>query len=119
MLDVIVGLSGNAQQSFGRSWPGPRHARVVAVLPNPDLAFRPGAFVTAEIPLSKEHADVVVPKSALQTIKGATVREVLDSTVAPEAAAGLSQPSSLQSSLVLVSSIWITSDPASTHLRSA
>ena len=53
------------------------------------------------------------------TIRGATVREALSSTAAPEAAAGLSQPSSLQSSLVLVSSIWITSDPASTHLRSA
>jgi membrane fusion protein, heavy metal efflux system len=50
-----------------------RAARVVAALPNPDLAFRPGAFVTAEIPLSKEHADVVVPKSALQTIKGERV----------------------------------------------
>jgi cobalt-zinc-cadmium efflux system membrane fusion protein len=47
-----------------------RAARVVASLANPDQALRPGSFVTAEIPLSQDHAEVVVPKSALQTIKG-------------------------------------------------
>ena len=47
-----------------------RSARVVAALANPDQAFRPGSFVTAEIALSKDNADVVVPKAALQTIKG-------------------------------------------------
>jgi len=47
-----------------------RSARVVAALANPDQAFRPGSFVTAEIALSKDSADVVVPKAALQTIKG-------------------------------------------------
>jgi membrane fusion protein, heavy metal efflux system len=50
-----------------------RAARVVASLVNPDQAFRPGIFVTAEIPLSQDEAEVVVPKSALQTIKGERV----------------------------------------------
>ena len=43
---------------------------MVAALANPDQAFRPGSFVTAEIPLSKDDAEVLVPKAALQTIKG-------------------------------------------------
>ena len=50
-----------------------RAARVVASLANPDHVFRPGNFVTAEIPLSQDHAEVVVPKTALQTIKGERV----------------------------------------------
>ncbi len=47
-----------------------RAARVVAALANPDQVFRPGSFVTAEIPLSRDNAEVTVPKPALQTIKG-------------------------------------------------
>ena len=35
--------------------------------------WRPGTFVTAEIPLAKQHAGIVVPKAALQTIKGERV----------------------------------------------
>ena len=35
-----------------------RSARVVATLANPDQAFRPGSFVTAEIPLTKDDAEV-------------------------------------------------------------
>jgi cobalt-zinc-cadmium efflux system membrane fusion protein len=50
-----------------------RAARVVASFANPDHVFRPGNFVTAEIPLSKDNAEVVVPKAALQTIKGERV----------------------------------------------
>jgi membrane fusion protein, heavy metal efflux system len=50
-----------------------RTARVVASFANPDHVFRPGSFVTAEIPLSKDNAEVVVPKAALQTIKGERV----------------------------------------------
>jgi membrane fusion protein, heavy metal efflux system len=50
-----------------------RTARVVASFANPDQVFRPGSFVTAEIPLSKDNAEVVVPKAALQTIKGERV----------------------------------------------
>ena len=42
----------------------------MATLANPDQAFRPGSFVTAEIPLSQDDAEVLVPKAALQTIKG-------------------------------------------------
>jgi membrane fusion protein, heavy metal efflux system len=50
-----------------------RTARVVASFANLDHVFRPGSFVTAEIPLSKDNAEVVVPKAALQTIKGERV----------------------------------------------
>jgi cobalt-zinc-cadmium efflux system membrane fusion protein len=50
-----------------------RTARVVASFANPDHVFRPGSFVTAEIPLSKDNAEVVVPKAALQTIKSERV----------------------------------------------
>jgi membrane fusion protein, heavy metal efflux system len=50
-----------------------RAARVVASLANPDHVFRPGSFVTAEIALSRDDAEVVVPKAALQTIKGGRV----------------------------------------------
>jgi cobalt-zinc-cadmium efflux system membrane fusion protein len=46
-----------------------RSARVVASLANPDHKFRPGSFVTADIPLSHDRAKVMVPKDALQTIK--------------------------------------------------
>jgi membrane fusion protein, heavy metal efflux system len=47
-----------------------RAARVVASLANPDHVFRPGSFVTAEIPLSHDGAEVAIPKAALQTVKG-------------------------------------------------
>jgi cobalt-zinc-cadmium efflux system membrane fusion protein len=50
-----------------------RAARVVASLANPDQAFRPGSFVTADIPLSHDEAEVLVPKSALQTVGGERV----------------------------------------------
>ena len=40
-----------------------RAARVTATLANPDQAFRPGSFVTAEIPLSRDEVEVLVPKS--------------------------------------------------------
>src|SRR5262245_21272967 len=50
-----------------------RAARVVASLANPEQSFRPGSFVTAEIPLSQDRAGVVVPKAALQTVKGERV----------------------------------------------
>ena len=48
-----------------------RNARVVATLPNPDHRWRPGTFVTAEIPLGHEPSKIVVSRKALQTIKGA------------------------------------------------
>jgi membrane fusion protein, heavy metal efflux system len=37
---------------------------------NPDHRWKPGTFVTAEIPLGDEASKVIVPRKALQTIKG-------------------------------------------------
>jgi membrane fusion protein, heavy metal efflux system len=48
-----------------------RNARVIASLPNPDHRWKPGTFVTAEIPLGDEASKVIVPRRALQTVKGA------------------------------------------------
>jgi cobalt-zinc-cadmium efflux system membrane fusion protein len=45
-------------------------ARVIARLDNADGRWRPGTFITANIPLPGHRAAVVVPKSALQTVKG-------------------------------------------------
>jgi membrane fusion protein, heavy metal efflux system len=47
-----------------------RNARVIASMPNPDHRWKPGTFVTAEIPLGDEASKVIVPRKALQTIKG-------------------------------------------------
>lgn len=47
-----------------------RNARVIASLPNADHRWKPGTFVTAEIPLGDEPSKVIVPRKALQTIKG-------------------------------------------------
>lgn len=47
-----------------------RLARVVASVDNPALTLRPGMFVTAQIPSQQVKADIVVPKTALQTVEG-------------------------------------------------
>ena len=47
-----------------------RNARVIASMPNPDHRWKPGTFVTAEVPLGDEPSKVIVPRKALQTIKG-------------------------------------------------
>jgi cobalt-zinc-cadmium efflux system membrane fusion protein len=47
-----------------------RSARVVASVDNGNGVWRPGSFVTAEVALTETKADVVVPKSAIQSIKG-------------------------------------------------
>ena len=47
-----------------------RNARVIATMPNKDHRWKPGTFVTAEIPLSGAPATVMVSKKAIQTIKG-------------------------------------------------
>lgn len=47
-----------------------RLARVVASVDNPSHVLRPGMFVTAEIPSQQIQADVVVPKSAVQSVEG-------------------------------------------------
>lgn len=50
-----------------------RSARVVASVGNTDLAWRPGTYVTAEVTVSEEPADMRVPRTALQTIGGEQV----------------------------------------------
>lgn len=45
-----------------------RTARVVAEIPNKAAFLQPGAFVTADIILDEQKADILVPKAALQTI---------------------------------------------------
>jgi membrane fusion protein, heavy metal efflux system len=47
-----------------------RSARVVALVDNANRKWRPGSFVTAEIPVRQAKAEVVVPQTALQPIKG-------------------------------------------------
>ena len=50
-----------------------RAARVVASVDNAALKWRPGSFITAEIPTDVTPAAMVVPKTALQYLKGDTV----------------------------------------------
>ena len=45
-------------------------ARVVASVDNPGHVLRPGMFVTAYIPFQQIKADIVVPKSAVQSVEG-------------------------------------------------
>ena len=47
-----------------------RSARVVASVENPQNILRPGTFVTAEIPFQQVQVNMVVPKSAVQSIDG-------------------------------------------------
>lgn len=47
-----------------------RAARVVASVDNAARKWRPGSFVTAEIPTDEAPAAIAVPKTALQSIKG-------------------------------------------------
>jgi cobalt-zinc-cadmium efflux system membrane fusion protein len=50
-----------------------RFARVVASVDNAARKWRPGSFITAEIPMDEAPAAVVVPKTALQSLKADTV----------------------------------------------
>jgi cobalt-zinc-cadmium efflux system membrane fusion protein len=50
-----------------------RNARVIATLPNLSHAWRPGTYLTAEIPLGGEPARALVPKTAIQIVKGVPV----------------------------------------------
>ncbi|MBK3396708.1 MULTISPECIES: efflux RND transporter periplasmic adaptor subunit [Methylobacterium] len=50
-----------------------RAARVVVALPNRDMAWRPGTFVTAEVEIARDQVPVRVAKAALQTIEGKRV----------------------------------------------
>ena len=50
-----------------------RAARVVASVENGAGKWRPGLFITAEIPINEAPAAIVVPKTALQSLKGESV----------------------------------------------
>ena len=50
-----------------------RSARVVVALPNEDMAWRPGTYVTAEIGIAEDRVAVRLPKGALQTVEGKRV----------------------------------------------
>lgn len=47
-----------------------RLARVVASVDNPSQTLRPGMFVTALIPSQQIQAEIVVPKTAVQSVEG-------------------------------------------------
>jgi cobalt-zinc-cadmium efflux system membrane fusion protein len=47
-----------------------RAARVIAAIDNPDLAWRPGTFVTAEIATDEDAVDKSIPLTALQKFNG-------------------------------------------------
>ncbi|MBN4094890.1 efflux RND transporter periplasmic adaptor subunit [Methylobacterium sp. OT2] len=53
--------------------PDTRSARVVVALPNPDFAWRPGTFVTAEVEIAQDSVPVRIPKAAVQTVEGRSV----------------------------------------------
>jgi membrane fusion protein, heavy metal efflux system len=55
-----------------------RNARVIASLSNDDHRWKPGTFVTAEIPFSDDVSKVIVPRKALQTIKGVSTLFIRD-----------------------------------------
>jgi cobalt-zinc-cadmium efflux system membrane fusion protein len=50
-----------------------RAARVVVALPNKDMSWRPGTYVTAEVDVSRDDVAVRVPKAAVQTVEGKSV----------------------------------------------
>jgi cobalt-zinc-cadmium efflux system membrane fusion protein len=50
-----------------------RSARVIASLDNRAMTWRPGSFVTVQITVEEAEADLVVPRSALQTMAGEQV----------------------------------------------
>jgi len=47
-----------------------RAARVVVSIDNAKGHWRPGAFITAQIPFDRSAASVVIPTSAIQTLEG-------------------------------------------------
>ncbi|KQO85919.1 efflux RND transporter periplasmic adaptor subunit [Methylobacterium sp. Leaf91] len=53
--------------------PETRSARVIVALPNKDMAWRPGTFVTTEVEIAQDKVKVRLPKSAIQTIGGEKV----------------------------------------------
>lgn len=50
-----------------------RSAKVIASFSNGDFSLRSGAFLTARIVLNKNEVDILVPRTALQTVNGENV----------------------------------------------
>ncbi|MGI4952813.1 MAG: efflux RND transporter periplasmic adaptor subunit [Janthinobacterium lividum] len=53
--------------------PETRSARGIAELPNPGGAWRPGAFVTAQLATAEQAVDLLVPRDAIQEVEGEKV----------------------------------------------
>lgn len=77
---VTVANTGNGAKSEGQIvFLNPmisrrtRMARAVALLENTDLRWRPGDFVSATIETDGQRANVLVPRTALQTVEGKQV----------------------------------------------
>lgn len=77
---VSIGTESHDRQAQGKLVfvspllnPETRSARVIAAVANPQLAWRPGTFVMAEIEIAQDPVKVMVPRSALQTIGGERV----------------------------------------------
>jgi cobalt-zinc-cadmium efflux system membrane fusion protein len=77
---VVVSIAGNDRRAEGRIVfispvfnPETRSARVFAAIPNDDLLWRPGSFVSADVEVEKAEVDIRVPRAALQTVEGSTV----------------------------------------------
>ncbi|MBU4566618.1 MAG: efflux RND transporter periplasmic adaptor subunit, partial [Proteobacteria bacterium] len=77
---VQIEIGHNKQSVVGKiAWVGPlvgestRTATARVVVPNPSGVLRPGLFVNAKVAVSSNMADIVVPKSALQTFEDRTV----------------------------------------------
>lgn len=77
---VQIEIGHDKQSVIGKiAWVGPlvgestRTATARVVVPNPIGVLRPGLFVNAKVAVSSNMADIVVPKSALQTFEDRTV----------------------------------------------
>ena len=53
--------------------PETRSARAVVEVPNPEGAFRPGGFATAEVATEERRVEVLVPRGAVQEMDGESV----------------------------------------------
>ncbi len=77
---VVVTMGGSDLRAEGRIVfispvynPETRSARVYAAIVNEDFRWRPGSFVSADVETERVEVEMRVPRSALQTIEGATV----------------------------------------------
>lgn len=77
---VTLSIAGNDRRAEGKIVfispvfnPETRSARVFAAIPNDDLFWRPGSFVSADVEIEKAEVEIRVPRAALQTVEGSTV----------------------------------------------